>query len=178
MNYKVYKISNDEGKFYIGSTKNELSKRLSNHKSAFLQYLDGKKHYYTVYVVLMGTNCKIECMEDLGEVSNRDAKIREAFYISINPTCVNKNKPILSEQQKQEYIQMYRNDNKDKYIEYQRNYYKENKDKHKNYYLQKKDVLKDQYKTYYQANKDKIIARQKKYYETKKAKAKEDENEN
>ena len=170
MNFKIYKISNDEGKFYIGSTKNALTKRFSSHKSAFLRYLDGKRNYCSVFDVLMGTNSKIECIEELGKVSVKDARIKELHYISIYPTCVNKYRPILTEQQKQEYIKTYRNDTKDKYIQYQRQYYQENKEKSHKYYLNKKETLKEQYKTYYEANKEKIIARQKAYYQRTKAK--------
>ena len=33
--FKIYKITNDEGKTYIGSTKNTLNCRLSKHKNNF-----------------------------------------------------------------------------------------------------------------------------------------------
>lgn len=167
MSFKIYKVSNDEGKFYIGSTKSDLNTRLRKHKNAYTQYLEGKRAYYTVFDVLIGINPKIECLEELGEITSTQSKKKENEYISENPNCVNKNKAFLSEEQKAEYLQSYRNENKDKYLQYQKKYYSENIEKHKQYYITKKDIIKQTQKEYYNKNKDKILERQNNYYKNK-----------
>jgi hypothetical protein len=183
MNYKIYKISNDEGQMYIGSTKMDLTRRLQLHKSAYVLFLNNKRKFYTVFHIFNGNNINIECLEELEKVSPQAAKLKETEYICSFPTCVNKNKAFTTYEDKLQYQIQYYNDNKekclqnvkqwnlenkDKYLQYQKQYYNENKEKHKTYYQTKKPIFKQAQKEYYEKNKDKIIERQKQYYKNKK----------
>ena len=46
----IYKLScNVTNKIYIGSTRQPLNSRLSQHKYFYNQYLSGERHYYRLY---------------------------------------------------------------------------------------------------------------------------------
>ena len=166
--FKIYKITNDEGKTYIGSTKKTLNKRLHLHKAHFNSYLQGKAHYYTCFDVLVGNDVKIECIEELEEDKNsKHAKEREKYHIGCSE-CVNKNTPILTEEEKKKYIEDYRNETKEQYLKYQNEYYNTNKNKFTQYYKDNMEKIKNKQKQYYENNKNKILERQKNYYKSKK----------
>ena len=151
MNYKIYKLINDEGKIYIGSTKLDLLNRFSKHKSQLKRYISNKMDLYcTSYEVMKGTNPRIECVEDLGKISKTEARTKEENYIN-SLDCVNKNKAIITMEE------VRRNVNK-----YNKEYYAN----HKDYW--KTDEFKQKQKQYYQANKAKIIERVKNRYNAKK----------
>jgi predicted GIY-YIG superfamily endonuclease len=100
MNYKIYKLTNDEGLIYIGSTKLDLDKRFIKHKSSFKRYVNNKIDiYYTAYEVLRGTNPRIECIEELGNITKNEARTKETNYIK-DLNCVNKNKAIITLEEK------------------------------------------------------------------------------
>jgi hypothetical protein len=141
MSYKIYKITNNEGDFYIGSTKQELSKRFKQHQSSFLRFLLDKAPYYSAVEVLKGTNIEIECLEDLGNISSQEAKLKENEYISKFLDCVNKYRSYTTEEEKRNYIKQYYTDNKDKF----KQYYTDNKDKFKKYYNDNKYKFKQWY---------------------------------
>lgn len=151
MNYKIYKLTNDEGLIYIGSTKLDLDKRLIKHKSSFKRYVNNKIDiYYTAYEVLRGTNPRIECIEELGNITKNEARTKETNYIT-DLECVNKNKAIITVEEVKKNMN-----------EYNKEYYAN----HKDYW--KTEEFKQKQKQYYQANKAKIIERVKNRYNTKK----------
>jgi hypothetical protein len=151
MNYKIYKLTNDEGLIYIGSTKLDLLKRLSKHTTSFKRYVNNKIDIYcTAYEVLKGKNPKIECIEELCNITKNEARTKETNYIN-DLNCVNKNKAIITLEEVKE------NANK-----YSKEYYAN----HKDYW--KTEDFKQKQKQYYQANKAKIIERVKNRYNTKK----------
>ena len=151
MNYKIYKLINDEGKIYIGSTKLDLSKRFSYHKALFKRYVNNKMDLYcSAYEVLRGTNPRIECIEDLGNLTKQEARTKEYNYIK-DLDCVNKNKAIITIEEVKQNVNKY---NKDYYAN------------HKDYW--KTEDFKQKQKQYYQANKERIINRVKNHYKSKK----------
>jgi hypothetical protein len=153
MNYKIYKLTNDEGLNYIGSTNIDLDKRFSNHKSLFKRYVNNKIDLYcTAFEVLKGTNPRIECIEELENLTKLEARTIEDNYIS-DLECVNKNKAIITPEE-----------TKQKVNAYNRKYYAN----HKDYW--KTEEFKQKQKQYYQANKARIIERVKNKYKSKKNK--------
>ena len=117
----VYKMYNENGLCYYGSTKNDLKQRLSKHKS---DYNLGKcagnsahKLFCENQVVNIELMEELENLEDLGR--------RERFYIE-NNECVNKRIPTRTQYE-------YRQDNlqriKPLQNEYSKNYYKRNKER-------------------------------------------------
>ena len=158
MTYKIYKLTNDEGQNYIGSTNLDLTKRFRCHKNAFKRYINNKMDLYcSAYEVFKGSNAKIECIEDLGEISKQEARHKENKYIT-DLDCVNKYKAIITEEERQEYI----NKNREKNIEYAKTYYTNNKA------YWKTEEFKQKQKEYYKQHKARIIARVKDNYKTKK----------
>lgn len=153
MNYKIYKLINDEGLIYIGSTKLDLNDRFMKHKTSFKRYVNDKIDlYYTAYEVLKGKNPRIECIEELGNITKTEARKKETNYIN-DLVCVNKNKAIITVEEMEE---VKKNINK-----YNKEYYAN----HKDYW--KTEEFKQKQKQYYQANKAKIIERVKNRYNTK-----------
>ena len=62
---KIYKIvCNVTGLVYIGSTIQKLSKRLSNHRHKYKQYLDNKSRYVTSFKILENDNYEIILIEE------------------------------------------------------------------------------------------------------------------
>jgi len=96
-NGKIYKIVNDELNLtYYGSTTQQLSKRKAKHKcksndsnSKILFTTETKPEIFLVE--LFPCNTKEELLQ------------RERFYIE-NNECINKNKPILTDEEKKEYV--------------------------------------------------------------------------
>lgn len=164
MNYKIYKLTNDQGLNYIGSTKLNLEKRLTRHKSHFLRFLNNPNLYNTAHEVFKGTGVKIELLEDLGDITKTKVMFKENDYIK-NINCVNKNMAILTEEDRAKYREKYRDENIDEYLNYQKQYYKNNKKYFEEYH--KKPEQKERQKNYYQRNKERIIERQKQYYRIK-----------
>jgi hypothetical protein len=122
---KIYKIIADlpDGRFmvYIGSTINELSKRLKAHKKSLKDYKSGKKNYMTSFQLIQQSWFEITLVEDLGFCSKQFMLDKEAYYINyyknlsddylvvnkMNPNCIDKKK--ISERKK-----LYYEINKDK----------------------------------------------------------------
>tara|TARA_R110000772_G_scaffold268128_1_gene394223 strand:+ start:1112 stop:1423 length:312 start_codon:yes stop_codon:yes gene_type:complete len=88
MKGKVYKLTCETGKIYIGSTTQELNKRFSTHKSK-------------------GNNCKskdfinptIELLEEIETENIDELRFIERGYIE-KIICVNKNNPINTKEEK------------------------------------------------------------------------------
>lgn len=77
----IYKINSRSGKFYIGSTKNNLKKRMSIH----LYYLKNNKHCnnrlqgaFNKYKEL-----QIEVLEIFDFISKKDIELKEQYYIDL-----------------------------------------------------------------------------------------------
>ena len=117
--YKIYKISNDKGDVYYGSTKQTLQQRLYNHTTKG----ENSKSYLVLH-----SNYKISLME--GNIPSRHiALIREGYYIA-NFNCVNRHNPdpwiyknITERRLKKEYA------DSDRGKEVQHNWYEKNKEK-------------------------------------------------
>ena len=122
---KIYKIwSPSQDIQYIGSTTQELSRRLGNHKKNFkLHYSKDSKynHYYTSYEVLKCEDCRIDLLESYSCNNKTELLQKEGHYISSN-ICVNK--IIAGRSRKQ-----YRIDNKQKIAKRMKDYQEINKEK-------------------------------------------------
>lgn len=88
---KIYKISSEDGKFYIGSTKNELRYRLNNHKC---QAKIKSNKFYDYMNNLQWKNVKIELMEEVNTNSKKLIIQRINYFINLNiELCLNGIKP-------------------------------------------------------------------------------------
>lgn len=96
-NSKIYKITAGNLTYY-GSTTQSLSKRLAKHR-------DNKKYKpndnISSFPLLDMPDCKIILVEDYPCERREQLLAREAYYIE-NNECVNKCRPILTEEQAKE----------------------------------------------------------------------------
>jgi len=84
---RIYKISSDSGpKCYIGSTKQKLSRRFTDHKTS--------RHYATSLLLFREygkENCKIELLEEKTVKNKLERCILEQRYLNLHSeTMVNK----------------------------------------------------------------------------------------
>lgn len=87
--YKIFSEQND--KYYIGSTKMDIVKRLRLHKNAYKRFLNNKFHFLTSFSIIQHDDCQIELLE---ECDNDILAQREGIYINeyrILGLCLNKN---------------------------------------------------------------------------------------
>ncbi len=112
---QIYKIiDNDTHKCYIGSTRQSLKKRLSQHK------YDKQTDKYNSSSKLNLNNCSIVCIEECNEDNRFE---REAHWIN-KIECVNEIKMNFNEK---EYKKIYTNNHKKEKAEYdkiRRNWFK------------------------------------------------------
>ena len=90
INAKIYKlINNITDKIYIGSTTKDLNLRLQLHKSP---------HNPTVSKQLFNNQAivTIHLLELYPCDNKNELKLKEIHYINVNPSCINKNKPFIS----------------------------------------------------------------------------------
>ena len=153
---KIYRIINTENEtIYIGSTCQNLAKRLSSHKHRG----NGNK-------IILIENYDCNCREEL--------VMREQQVIEEYNNLANQYRAYRSPEQHKKIIKKYRKEyeeaNKEKIKEKKKEYREANKEHiaeyHKEYYEANKDKLKEYKKEYYEANKDKL----KEYYDANNAK--------
>jgi hypothetical protein len=155
---KIYKITSDHtNRIYIGSTTKNLNDRITTHKSYYNKWKDNKtRQYCSSYKLYNLGDIKYELLELYKCNNKKELLEREAYYIKQNYNLVvNKNKPILSEEEKIE--------NKKQMIEYKKEYYEKNKELYKEYYEKNKQQLNEYKKEYYAKNKERIYQQQKVY---------------
>lgn len=166
--YKLWSPELPEDMIYIGSTVNELYKRLSQHKTPTNGAISS-------YIFLNSNDVRIELIENYPCADKNELNRREGFWIR-ELKCINKvvagrtieeyrddNKDKIKEQTKE-----YKKQNKDKIKEKNKQYREDNKDKTKQYLEDNKDKIRERKQKYYEANKERILQRQKEYYQKKK----------
>jgi len=125
-NGKIYTIrSHQTEQFYIGSTTQPLTKRLTFHKSDYKRYLDGKFNFITSFDIIKFDDCYIELLEEFPCESKMMLHKREGELIRKN-NCVNKSIPC---QTRKEYNKNHYVQNRDKIKEYKKEYYNNNVNK-------------------------------------------------
>jgi len=155
-NSKIYTLrSYQTEKIYIGSTCDELRKRLYRHKAAYKSFLKNNDNLYcSSYEIIKYNDCFIELYikypcNDRYELRKKEGEIIRKLE------CVNK---FIAGRSYNEY----RNEHKEYYKKIQQNYYKKNKEQ----------ICKKQ-KEYYQNNKDKKREYEKKNKDKRNKRAKE-----
>jgi len=168
VNAKIYKIvSNHTPDIYIGSTCNDLRKRLYEHKNNYKQYKQGKrKRRITSFDIVQFDDCDIILIEAYPCKNKNELLKRERHYIELFE-CVNRNIPTRT-------IDEYRENNKEKLSNQQKEYYQKNKDyllkQHKEYISKNKTKVSKTQQDYYNTNKDKILQKNKEWHDANKEK--------
>jgi len=145
-NGKVYKIiDNGYNMCYYGSTTNELSRRMAQHRAHYARFIIGECANLTVYKIFETygvDNCKIELVENVPCASRNELQAREGYYIKSND-CVNR--VVVGRTDAQ-----YREDNKDKIAKYYENNKARINERKKAHYEANKEVINGKVKQYKQ----------------------------
>ena len=142
-NGKIYKIiSPNSSKVYVGSTCNDLHKRLKAHIYSFKCWLkdNSKQTYLKSYELIKLGSVDIILLESVNCSSKEELLNKEKEWIEqLKEDLINNNNPIRTDDDKKKYARKYmkgyyelHNDkfkqyyqlNRDKRLEYQNNYYK------------------------------------------------------
>ena len=146
----IYKITcNETGEVYIGSTRRQLSLRMTEHKSDFKRYTLGNKDFMTSFRIIERGNYSYSLIETVECENTKQLEARERYYIETHE-CVNK--IIIGRTDKE-----YREANKDNISRIKEVYYEANKDSIKEY-------QKQWHRDYRNANKEKINALRRERY--------------
>jgi hypothetical protein len=155
-NGKIYKIvSFQTDKVYVGSTTSRLSKRLSEHISAYKYYEKYKKgRVITSFEIVQYDDCDIVLLENFSCDSKEELHGRERHFIE-RMDCVNKCIPTRT-------IKEYKEDHKDRLKKQNKLYKEANKETIKQngkiYRENNKDIIREKKKQYREANKDRLRA--------------------
>lgn len=129
---KIYKIvCLNTGLQYIGSTRQTLKQRLSDHVEDYYRWKYRKRHFVSSYKIIQNGNFKIELVLEYPCSNKRELEIKEREYIE-SMECVNLNVPTRTTK---EYYQ----DNKKYLLETQKEYKKG---------YRKRDYVKEKQKEY------------------------------
>lgn len=101
----IYKITDGENT-YIGSTKNNINRRLSEHFSKYNRYLKGQYRYTSSFKIIEKgrENCKIELLEEFLYNDKKEIFLKERHYI-LNNKCINIKVPLRT---RKEYYQLHK----------------------------------------------------------------------
>jgi hypothetical protein len=151
---------------YVGST-TDFIRRKNKHKFNSKSYISKSEFY--VYEVIRNNggweNWEMIEIEKYNAVDHNDALRKERFYLEELKATLNKARPIITKEEKEEYKKKWDEINKDKMKEYNREYRKENIVKKleldKEYYEKNKEHIKSNVSKYRENNKDKIKEYQK-----------------
>lgn len=194
---KIYSIrSHQTDEIYIGSTTQQLSKRMATHRAKYKRYLNKKSNYYSSFKLMKYEDAYIELICAC-PCNNRNELEREEGKHIRDKDCINKyiagrskkqygidNKEKIKLRRKQYYIdnrekvslqtKQYRIDNKEQLKLKRKKYYENNKEKINNYHIQyrteNKEKMKLRDKDYYEKNKEKILLQKKEYQQKNKDK--------
>ena len=189
---KVYKIVNDiTDEIYVGSTKDEISKRMGSHRRACKNA--NPQRIYQCMREHGVEHFRIVLVEDFKHERNEQLRMREQYWIEQLGATLNGCRAYLSTDEKKEialhrmqqyyesnkeYVKLYKQQhyqiNKEKLSEKAKQYYENNKDniaeKAHEYYHNNKEVIGDYNQQYYIDNKEKISHKVAEYRQANKEK--------
>jgi len=150
---KIYKIVNDiNDKFYIGSTAQEyLSSRMATHMQkhsmCMSKNLDVDLKECSI-ILIENYPCK-----DRPELLRKEREYFDKYKKECKEVFVNKNRPIITKEEKKQIVKEWN---------------EKNREKKKEYNEKNKEILKQMQKEWYENNKIRILKQKKEYRETNK----------
>ena len=154
---KIYElVCNITGERYVGSTcKDYLSQRRVGHKSDLKRWKAGKISFTTssLQIVERGDYDMI-LLENFPCQSKDQLHTRERYWIELTDKCVNKARPVITKEEREQYQRDYHEQNKEKLKEQQQRYNQENKERRSEWNKQ-----------YCEANREKVLENKRRYYE-------------
>ncbi len=119
--YKIY--DNTNGNVYYGSTIETVSRRMTNHRSKYKKYIEGKGHFRKSFHILKNNDYSYNVVEKVEFNEKFELLQKERFYIE-NNECINKVFPIRTQEEIIERTKKYYENNKEKLKMYAREYRK------------------------------------------------------
>jgi len=160
---KIYKIvDRTNGKVYYGSTIDTLSQRLSGHLKSYKMFKEGKYQYISSFDILESENFEIVLVEEYPCLTREELWFREDYWI-VNNECVNRKRPIITEEER-----------KQKKKEGRENYKEQHNIQSKIYYQKHKEEVCQIHKKYRQDHCEEIREKDKKRYIEKKSKVRKE----
>lgn len=161
---------------YFGSTTETLSQRRAKHKGHYRRWKEGAKRGCTAFDLFDAVGfdaCMFEVVEELPEDCSKEQRlIRERWWIE-NHVCVNKNRPIRTDEERIEQMRQYHAEHRDEHTEQMRQRYVEHRDeiieRSRQYNTEHRDEYNEYQRQYHIANRAKILERQRLYRARKKA---------
>lgn len=155
---KIYKIVSDyTDKIYIGSTCNELYKRLSGHKRDLNSYNKGQRRYVASFELLKHDDAQIILIENYSCKDKNELRARERYHYDLNTDRVcNKNKPMYYENEYNDIAKKYREDHKEYFSNKNAEFRQNNPNYAKEWEENHKEARKEQKRLYRIMNKDKL----------------------
>jgi len=175
--YYIYKIVSDDCPefIYVGSTKS-LKDRKYKHKQSCMNP-KSKNHNYKVYKTIRENggwdNWRMVLVEECGEISNNQARIREEYHRLQLNSNMNSNRAFRSNDDKKEQKKQYNEANQEKIKECCKEYREANREKIKEYCKEYREANRERIKEHREANREKIKEKDKQYYQANKERIKE-----
>lgn len=156
-NSKVYKLIDDKGYYYYGSTCLPLCKRFYQHKS--FAKTESTRKIYTVFTYERFVNGELRIvLEKDFKLNSREELLREEnVYIersAKDPMCLNSISAIKNFEKMKEYITNYKNTHAEELKQYNKQYNLDHKEEKKQYRENHKNELREYFKQYKAENKD------------------------
>ena len=160
---KVYKLQdNINFCFYIGSTCNELRKRLYQHKIAANLEICAKRKVYTYFNSVGWENVQIILIEEY-KLENKLQLLREEdkiIQINLNnDKCLNTKRPFYGLDPKEQ-RKVYKQDNKEYIVQQNKEYVERNREivseRRRKYRELNKETISDAKRLWYEYNKEKL----------------------
>lgn len=138
---KIYVLRTPSGLQYVGSTTSTLGIRLSNHRSSYDAWVDGRAACWTSSFLLFddaGNDVVIELLEDYPCASDKELRRQEGHWQqTIQGGCVNMRIAgrtfgeyrETNKVREHERVMMWRENNRDRYLAYIANYTIANKER-------------------------------------------------
>jgi len=130
---KIYKIvvnTDEEYKPYVGSTCQELSQRMTDHRSDYKKWKNGKQtkcYSYDLFDKFGVENCKIILLEEYSCDNKIKLIMKEREWFDKIGNC-NQNKPFISKEEIIEYKKEWYETNMEQIIKYKKEWYEANKE--------------------------------------------------
>jgi hypothetical protein len=131
MKGSIYSIrSHKTTDVYIGSTSQQLCKRMTDHRKSYKHYLKTNNNYYYAFDILKYDDAYIELIEEIEYENKQELTAKEGHYIR-NMMCINKR---IEGQTRKEYYDKYNLEHREEHYNYKKEhnsnkkYYEKNKD--------------------------------------------------
>ena len=144
---RIYKLEGGE-KFYIGSTTSSLNRRFIRHKSKSKEKISENRELYVHFRNINWENCTMTLLIEEKFESRKEMLQKECEEIKKyldNDKCLNKNRPIITSDEKKlmnnEYAKIRRKTNPEKERKRLQEWRKKNPDKYKLQCIRSKEKL-------------------------------------